>query len=86
MNNVKGREAFLAKIGVDTKIQLSKQETRSLKGLLKGYTATQIAIQLHLSRRTIEHHIVQIKSKLSCFSKTELVQRAQELECLGLLN
>lgn len=62
---------------------LSKREISVLEYVCKGYSASQIASHLFLSKRTIEHYIDNIKNKLNCYSKLELMQFAQELSHLG---
>lgn len=77
------RQKFLEKLGVKQDLDLSLVELDTLKLLLKGYTAPQIATQLYRSKRTIEHRIENIKSKLQCPSRVELIQKARELEHFG---
>jgi DNA-binding CsgD family transcriptional regulator len=80
------KKALLKNLGIDFSDALSSRELEIIKLILKGYSAGKIATQVFLSKRTIEHHIERIKGKLSCFSKTELVQKARELEYLNLLS
>jgi DNA-binding CsgD family transcriptional regulator len=72
---------FLKDIGFD--VRLSFQEIKVLKLFLEGYSAGKIAPQIHISKRTVEHHIERIKGKLGCNSKAELMQKARELEEIG---
>ncbi len=74
------RQKFLQDLGVQTKPDLSSVELDTIKLLARGYTAPQIATQLYRSKRTIEHRIENIKSKLQCFSRVELIQKVQEME------
>lgn len=73
-------EDFLRKIGY---FDLSGREREILFLISKGYSARQAADHLMLSSRTVEHYIENIKNKLNCFSKRELVQAAQEISSLG---
>jgi DNA-binding CsgD family transcriptional regulator len=45
-------------------ITLSKRESEILKWFILGKTATETGIILSISRRTVEHHIEQVKKKL----------------------
>jgi len=79
------RQAFLKKMGIDVDAVLSLREIEVIKLLLEGYSAGKIAPQIHLSRRTVEHHVERIKDKLGCDSKEQLIQKARELERFGIL-
>lgn len=58
---------------------LNKRETESLFYLIRGYTAKEIAQRLGLSAKTIEYHIEQLKNKLNCSKKSELVEKSIDL-------
>jgi len=68
------REQFLKAMGLTGLSALTMREKDCLKHYLKGYTAQQTADLLHLSRRTVETHFENIKNKLGCFSKAEILQ------------
>jgi DNA-binding CsgD family transcriptional regulator len=51
---------------------LSKKEKECVKWLIKGRSAAQIAKEMHLSPRTVEFYLVNIKHKLHCNTKKEL--------------
>lgn len=57
----------------DTKILFSKREYQICKYIVNGKTAPETASYLGLSTRTIEKYIEQIKLKVGCNRKTELV-------------
>jgi len=80
------KRAFLQKLGIDCRDDLTQREVEVIRLLLQGYSAGKIAPQLFLSKRTVEHHMERIKEKLGCESKTELIQKARELERYGCLN
>lgn len=65
---------------------LTPREDEVIQLLLKGYSARMIASEIQLSKRTVEHHIERIKEKLVCYSKAELIQKAQELQNFGYFN
>lgn len=56
--------------------KLSKREGECLFYVLQGKSARQIAELLHLSKRTVETYYQNIKNKLGCETKTELLVRA----------
>lgn len=62
-----------------SKKTISLQQARVLKYLLLGKTANSISKQLTLSKRTIESYINDLKLKLDCFSKEELIYTAWKL-------
>ncbi len=51
------------------------QQSKCLKLLLEGKTAKEIANNLNLSRRTVEHYIQAIRKKLNCKNKIELFHK-----------
>ena len=53
---------------------LTTRETDVVECLLSGQTAKQTARQLVISPRTVERHLENIKEKLSCKTKFELVR------------
>lgn len=71
--NIDKRNAFFKKIHENQK-PMTKRETQCLLYLVQGMTAKQMAKKLHLSYRTIEEHIANIKSKLGCKTKAELIK------------
>jgi len=66
---------------------LTRREVEILQNILVGYTSTQIAKLLNLSRRTVETHIDKIKKKLQCRTKGDIIVTAMKtgLTC-SLLN
>ncbi len=77
---------FLQKMEIKIPDPLSSRELDIITLLLEGYLAPQIASQIFLSKRTVEHYIERIKLKLDCSSKTELIQKARELNLLENLH
>jgi DNA-binding CsgD family transcriptional regulator len=59
-----------------SEVSLSKRQSECMFFLLRGKTAKDIAKILNLSPRTIEDHIDQIKLKLNCTTKSELLEKA----------
>ena len=64
--------------------KLSKREIQTLKLFLQGYTITQAANAIHLSPRTIENHLTNLKNKLNCDSKSELIMKAMESNWISI--
>ncbi|SRR5579883_50100 len=56
-------------------IKLSSREKEVAQNILMGKTAQRIADQLVISRKTVERHIENIKNKLNCSNKVELIKR-----------
>ncbi|MEI6791213.1 MAG: LuxR C-terminal-related transcriptional regulator [Myxococcaceae bacterium] len=77
------REAFLKQLGIQAKPKLSLADQEVLRLTSRGFSPFQIGNQLHRSKRTIEHRIESLKQRLSCDSKVDLVEKAQEFERWG---
>lgn len=75
-----GKESEMIKIG-----RLSGREKQCMQLLLKGKSAKETAAFLKLSHRTIEFYFENIKNKLTCSSKQEILSLAKNFEELGLL-
>ncbi|MBL0941720.1 MAG: helix-turn-helix transcriptional regulator [Alphaproteobacteria bacterium] len=56
-------------------IPLSEREKDCLKCLILGMTAKEIARELSLSPRTIESYLENIKNKMCCYSKSQLIAK-----------
>lgn len=54
-------------------ISLSIRQQQCASFLLQGMTAKEIARELNLSKRTIEHYIENLRKKLSCRNKSQLI-------------
>jgi pimeloyl-ACP methyl ester carboxylesterase/DNA-binding CsgD family transcriptional regulator len=72
----KSRPRRRTPIGLDA---LSRREHEVALLTAQGETATEIASQLSLSKRTVESHLVSVYGKLGIGSKSELIRRAEEL-------
>lgn len=84
------RTAFLKDLGMIKELQqaskLSLREKQCLQLLIQHKTFKKIGIDLSLSRRTVEFYFENIKNKLSCYTKQEVVEVAKRLDALGLLS
>lgn len=76
---------FYQKLDIPIDKPLSSTELETLRLLMRGYTALEIATELNRSKRTIEHRIDTLKMKWLCDSKKDLIQKAQELDLYGYL-
>jgi DNA-binding CsgD family transcriptional regulator len=61
-------------------VYLTKREAECMFLLLKGKSINTIAEVLKLSPRTIEYYLKNMKSKLNCHSKFELIDLIQHSE------
>jgi DNA-binding CsgD family transcriptional regulator len=57
------------------KYALTKRQTECLSYLARGMTIKEIAYQLQLSPRTVEHYLDAIKIKLNCHSRSQLIAK-----------
>lgn len=64
---------------------LTKREKQCFGLLFEGYTTIDMADEMNLSKRTVEQHLDNIRFKLDCGSRVELIRRFNELKILGLL-
>jgi len=55
---------------------LTSREVQVLALLVRGHTNSELANRLHLSTKTVEHHISSILEKLEVHSRTEAVAAA----------
>ncbi len=63
-----------------SKVQpLTPREMEVLRLVARGHTNKAIAVQLHISDRTVQGHLAHIFSKLNAASRTEAVMRAVSL-------
>lgn len=56
-------------------VHITQQESKIIKLLIRGMTAKRISVALNISRRTVEHHLMNIKIKLDVKSKSELIEK-----------
>lgn len=80
---------YLIALGKKREVQqsssLSPRERDCLKHLIHGKSAKDSAMELQLSPRTVESYLENIKNKLGCNSKRELLFIAVDFADLGLL-
>jgi len=55
---------------------LSKRQKECLYLLVRGKSNKEIAKILHLSPRTVEEHVNEVKSKMSCSTKSQVIEKA----------
>lgn len=78
LKNRKGKVIGIIGISVPTDINhdlklLSPQQLKCLQFLMKGMSAKDIAKNMHLSTRTVEHYLSDIRLKLRCKNSKELI-------------
>lgn len=61
-------------------VNFSEREKDCLRYLIEGKTAKETALLLNLSHRTIEYHFENLKEKLDCVTKRELIKVARIFE------
>lgn len=61
---------------------LSPREREVLRLVALGHTNSEIASQIHVSRRTVEAHRASVATKLNCNTRAELVDAAMRLDLL----
>lgn len=80
------RELALKQMNVAQPVSFSKREKEIVLQLLKGCpTSQEIAQHLFISFRTVEDHILRIKDKLNCSTKSQLILKLQELASFGFV-
>ncbi len=79
------KSLFLKHIQAEPSIKLSKREKECLNCYLDELRMQDVAINLNLSVRTVECYLNNIKNKLNCWNKAELIKKGQELRTLGLI-
>jgi DNA-binding CsgD family transcriptional regulator len=67
---------YLIEDGTVNTYKLSKRQTECLFFLLRGKTDKEIGGILGLSSRTIESYINEIKFKMNCLTRTEVIEKA----------
>jgi DNA-binding CsgD family transcriptional regulator len=61
---------------------LTQRELDCMLGFLNGETITQVADQLNLSPRTVEFYLNNMKRKLKCRTKAELIVKFDQLQLM----
>ena len=56
--------------------QLTRQELQVMRAVAQGATNREVAAQLFISPRTVDHHLRSIFQKLGISSRSELIRRA----------
>lgn len=77
------RNALLKQVGIGMTNPFTPRERDVMRELLNGSTASQIADELMLSKRTVEHYLERLKDKLAVFTKSDLIRKARILESAG---
>lgn len=78
--------AFLEKLGFwkyEKIKRLTPRETDCLIQIKDNLSATKIALHLGISPRSVEKYLENIKNKLDCYSRSELIKIANLLDTVG---
>jgi DNA-binding CsgD family transcriptional regulator len=67
-------------------ITLKKRELECLIYLMRGYSAKEIASHLGISPRTVECYVLALKQKLRCTRKSELINKAINIDIIKELS
>lgn len=82
-NEESARKALLKQLNVSKEtrlaIPLTSREMDCARLLLDGGTAKSIASELNISPRTVETHVINMKSKLGAYSKVQLVKSLRQV-------
>lgn len=54
---------------------LTDKEINCIKQMMLGKTAKETAVVLGISYKTVEFHIANIKMKLNCYRKSEIIEK-----------
>lgn len=68
-----------------SKFNLSKRQKECLYYLTRGFSVSDIAFVLEISNRTVEDHVNEIKNKMFCCSKKEVIDKAIHYGFLNFL-
>lgn len=85
VRNVTARGRILKKYSLGERyrnVYLTRREAECTIWLIKGETVKGTAKQLELSPRTVEFYLKNIKTKLSCNTKSEMVIKLQKCNLL----
>lgn len=66
-------------MNLHNKKNVSNRECEILSWLSNGLTAKEIAHQLNISPRTVEHHIKNVKEKTNLYRKSQLINFCKEI-------
>jgi len=80
------RSSFLREIDCNWIVDLTPREKDILKLVACGFPASYIKEKLYLGIRTVENYIANIKAKLNCHTKVELIKKAQKIASTGILD
>ena len=67
-------------------IAFSQREAECMVGLFKGKTIIKVAESLSLSKRTVEFYLKNMKNKLNCKTKSELLGKVIESDFMQYID
>jgi DNA-binding CsgD family transcriptional regulator len=72
-------ECKYTKTDIATSCILTPQQIQCIICLIKGMTTKQIATTLGLSHRTVEHYLSDVKERLQCYNRMQLIENALKI-------
>ncbi len=66
-------------------LHFSQREVQTMELIIDGLTVPKVAVKLNLSPRTVEFYVKNLRSKLQCVSKRELVLLLKQQNILAKL-
>jgi NarL family two-component system response regulator LiaR len=70
----------------ELRADLTTRELEVLNLMSRGFTNSQIAMELIISRATVKYHVSNILSKMSVSSRTEAVAKAVQIKLISGLD
>lgn len=74
--------SFISITSIDNTTELTQRQIDCLVYLVKGFTIKQIAKELILSPRTVEHYLEAIKLKFNCYTRADLISKSLQLNAI----
>lgn len=56
-------------------VRISPRELLTIKYIYEGYTAKEVAKLMEISFRTVEKHLANVKQKMQCRTKMEMISK-----------
>lgn len=84
--STKFRERYMFRLGDKyPKVHFSKREAQCMLKLLQDKLVREVAEELELSVRTVEYYIVNMRKKLGCRTKAELLGHVANSDFIALI-
>jgi DNA-binding CsgD family transcriptional regulator len=80
ISNIRGLSSHKSVNRLGFSIQFSKREIECIAFIMMGLTIPEMGTHMSLSPRTVEYYINNIKSKLGCFRKAEVLTQIKRMK------